>query len=71
MIGVSSLDPEDTLGLMTAWLHKKAKGLVSNTDDGSYHWVVSSTDLPESWRDAKEALTLLHLASTLHPDRVA
>jgi hypothetical protein len=71
MIGVSSLDPEDTLGLMTAWLQKNAKSLISNTDEGSYQWVVKSTDLPESWRDVKEVLTQKRSAATIHPDRVA
>jgi excinuclease ABC subunit C len=71
MIGVSSLDPEDTLGLMTAWLQKNAKSLISNTDEGSYQWVVKSTDLPESWRDVKEVLAQKRSVATTHPDRVA
>lgn len=71
MIGVSPLNPEDTLGLMTAWLQKSAKNLTSNGGEDSYQWIVKSTELPDSWRDTKDMLTQLRLATVSYSDRTA
>lgn len=69
MIGVSPLNPEDTLGLMTAWLQKSAKSLASSAGEDSYQWTIKSTELPEAWRDAKDVLTRLQSATASYSDR--
>lgn len=71
LIGVSALNPEDTLGLMTSWLQKHGKNLGDNAAPDSYQWIIHSTDLPETWNEAKDVLVQLRTAASLQADRVA
>ena len=56
-IGLGLLDPEDTLGLVTAWLEKQKK--VTRTKDtnpaniDAKCWTILAADLPTTWSTAK------------------
>ena len=71
ILGADILDPEDTLGLMTAWLQKGRKNLLHHDPDDSYQWTINATDLPIEWAHAKKVLAGLRADARLRTDQVA
>jgi len=72
-LGLHSLNPEDTLGLMTAWLQKGRKILAnhgSGTGD-AYQWLIKASDLPTSWSETKKLLVSMRKAPQFQTDQVA